>query len=146
MPRQPHSTAIARKGPSAPLRWLMQWMNVTPGEPFQIDYGCGRGADANHLACDRYDPHWAPNDYRLVTGYYDLVLCTYVLNAVSEYEQANIIEELRRILHPRTGVAYITVRRDLKTAKGIQRIVKLDLPVVYENSQFCIYKLVKSSG
>jgi len=46
------------------------------------------------------------------------------------------------------GVAYITVRRNVKraryTTKGTyQRNVVLNLPVVTENSDFCTYQLRK---
>jgi hypothetical protein len=48
------------------------------------------------------------------------------------------------------GVAYITVRRNLKkdgfTSKGTyQRIVRLNLPIVEENSDYCIYRMDKLS-
>ena len=107
-----------------------------------LDYGCGRGRDVEELGCDGHDPHWFPMDLSGHTGFYNTILCTYVLNVVDEATQAEILVDLRRLLRPE-GTAYITVRRDKKEWKGVQRFVELDLPVEHSCSGFCIYRLTQ---
>ena len=57
-----HKTAISRKGPSAPLKFILS--NEEVKEPI-LDYGCGKGADSKHLTSlnynvTSYDPYWNP--------------------------------------------------------------------------------------
>ena len=95
-----------------------------------LDYGCGKGADARYLEnkgyniCS-YDPHWNPTT---PVGTFDTVLCTYVLNVLREAEAAEVIRNIKKYLTP-SGVAYITVRRDIKkegvTSRGFLKNVVL---------------------
>lgn len=109
-----------------------------------LDYGCGKGFDAQYYGLDKYDPHYYPNQ---PTGQYDVITCNYVLNVVDPSEVVVILSKIRHLLAD-NGVAYLTVRRDIvregHTSKGTyQYNVKLNLPIVKENSRYCIYKLSK---
>jgi len=141
---QSYNTAISRKAASAPLRFLQE-SGLLSGAI--LDYGCGRGADFDHLkkaghTVEAYDPHWRPMD---LTGLsFDTILCTYVLNVVSEESESEILSSIKSLLR-KGGHAFIAVRRDIKkdgkTSRGFQRSVSLDLSVVKENSGYCIYRL-----
>lgn len=136
-----YGTARVRKDASAPSKWLTI-RSIVPLGAANLDYGCGRGEDAKIFGWDSYDPHWNPVK---PTKKYNFITCTYVLNVVDEATQEKIISTLKRLLTP-TGVAFITVRRDVgmfkkKISKRVQRYVKLSLPVVRENCQFCIYEM-----
>jgi hypothetical protein len=140
-----YKTAIDRDKPSTPMRWLEE--NNLLGGKFdrKLDYGCGRGFDADYYNMIGYDPHFRP---KLPTGKFRIIVCNYVLNVVSQLEANFILYNIRALL-VESGVAYITVRRDIKvdglTDKGTyQRNVKLDLPKVNEiEDEYCIYKMEK---
>lgn len=132
--RAPHLTAIRRNTPSAPARWLRE-RGLILGRV--LDYGCGRGRDADELGCDRYDPHWAPTE---PVGPYDTVLCTYVLNVVPAEDEDAIVGRIKTLLSP-GGRAYVAVRRDLREWGEGQRLVVLPEPVLHEDSRFCLYVL-----
>ena len=134
-----HKTAIRRKAPSVPMRW-MHSNNMLQGRI--LDYGCGRGFDADHYNLDKYDPFYYCFD---PVGQYDTVVCNYVLNVVDKRDQIMIMHNIKKLLK-KNGRAYLTVRRDIKedgfTSKGTyQETVRLNLPVVRETSTYCIYKL-----
>ena len=108
-----------------------------------LDYGCGRGHDAQHFDIFGYDPHWQPI---MPAGCFDTITCIYVLNVVTEEVQAEILEKIPSHLVP-GGHAYLAVRRDLpkegKQGRGVfQRFVVLDLPVLAQNSGYAIYDLM----
>ena len=120
-----------------------------------LDYGCGRGGDSLNLTsvlgddfvCWKYDPHYQPKEFDPTRCSFDVITCHYVLNVVDVAEGKKILKKIKALLAD-NGTAYITVRRNIKkegfTSKGTyQRNVKLKLPVVTENSSFCIYKLTK---
>ena len=141
---QSYNTAISRKGASVPLRYLLDkgYLKGTV-----LDYGCGKGADFNHLkqagyAAEAYDPHWKPID--LTGRSFDTVLCTYVLNVVNAEAEDEILRSIKSLL-TEEGQAFVAVRRDIKkdgrTSRGYQRNVSLDLNVIKENSGYCIYRL-----
>lgn len=134
-----HKTAIARIKLSAPARYLLRAGRIL-GE--RLDYGCGRGTDAAILCADKYDPHYAP---ARPARMYNTILCTYVLNVLDPAAGFAVRKDIASLLLPR-GVAYLAVRRDFKrdytTRDGVrQRLVRLELPVVVENSSYCIYKM-----
>jgi 2-polyprenyl-3-methyl-5-hydroxy-6-metoxy-1,4-benzoquinol methylase len=135
-----HKTAIRRKLHSAPSHYLAQ-RNLLKGRC--LDFGCGHGKDAEILDLERYDPHFFPTKPK---GKFDTILCTYVLNVVPKDQEAVILKRIKALLSRPHGKAYITVRRDVKkdhlTSKGtLQRRVRLKLPVVKSNSDYCIYLL-----
>lgn len=138
-----HLTAIKRNKISAPMTYLAT--NGFFNSYLCLDYGCGRGFDADAFGFEKYDPHYFP---QRPTKSYDIITCNYVLNVVEETEADKIIADIRSLLNT-GGVAYVTVRRDVKkdglTSRGtFQRNVVLSLPTVAEKKgQFCIYKLTK---
>ena len=141
---QSYKTAMSRKGASAPLKFLYS-KNMISGTV--LDYGCGKGSDAKHLIdsgfdAKGYDPYWNPID--IDNQKFDTILCTYVFNVLDYEEEELLLSSIKNHLKD-DGQAYITVRRDVKkdgyTSRGFQRNVNLNLPIVKENSGFCIYKL-----
>jgi 2-polyprenyl-3-methyl-5-hydroxy-6-metoxy-1,4-benzoquinol methylase len=108
-----------------------------------LDYGCGKGIDADTYNMAKYDPHYHSERPH---GTFDTITCHYVLNVVNEDTQALVIEDILSLLNP-NGNAYITVRRDFKedyiSQRGtLQRYVILDLPILLEiNNRYCIYHL-----
>jgi len=134
-----HLTAIVRRKPSLPLRELIK-RDLIKGR--LLDYGCGRGFDADFLGAEKYDPFGFPDP---PTGRFDTILCAYVLNVVDEITQAKILKHIAILLTP-NGQAFISVRRDKDCLKR-QRWVILQLPIVYEKSRaFCIYSMNKPWG
>jgi hypothetical protein len=142
---QSFKTAITRTKPSKPMKILEDKGLLSDG--LGLDYGCGRGFDADHYGLDKFDPHYF-NNKPLLSGY-DFITCNYVLNVVDESTQADIVEKIKSLLTD-DGVAYISVRRDIKqptvTVKNTYQCpVFLSLPVVYEDSSTCIYVLNKGA-
>ena len=140
-----YRTAITRKGPSVPARWLVAHTKVPCG-PATLDFGCGKGEDADYFRWDRYDPHYAP-DYP--KRQYNFIVCTYVLNAVSLETQKKVTRDILDLLTP-SGVAYVAVRRDFhkdprkrvgKDKRITQRYVELVAPIVRSNHNYCIYEI-----
>ena len=134
-----HLTAIARTAPSAPLRWLESEGHL---KGRVLDFGCGRGSDADWLQCDRYDPHYHPY---LPTGKYDTVLCTYVFNVLPKEEEYRLLTQILDLLR-KDGTAYVSVRNDLKregyTSRGTyQRFVDLPYPIIKKTAGFTIFQV-----
>ena len=137
METKAHLTAISRSKLSAPMSFLSS--NGFLGGRM-LDYGCGRGFDAAALRMHQYDPYWCNI---LPRGRFDAITCNYVLNVLPEGELPKLFSRIDRYLR-KDGLAYITVRRDVKedgyTSRGTyQRNVELDLPVLHETSSYCIY-------
>lgn len=140
-------TAKVRKKLSGPMEYLNKHGLISS---VALDYGCGRGDDAEILALSKYDPFWYPSHERLVKGLYDTVTCNYVLNVLpADKDREKVVEMVRSLLDV-GGKAYISVRRDKdwlaggKYIKGKgQAYVVLNEKVLYENSKFCIYVLEK---
>jgi len=133
-------TAIRRKKPSAPTKYLDK-SSLLVGK--MLDYGCGYGVDADYFGMDKYDPHYFPDKPE---GKYDTIICQYVLNVVPKEIIPDITRKIK-ILLDKGGKAYLTVRRDIVgeyfTYRGMQRRVELDLPILTENSSYCIYTINK---
>lgn len=139
--------AMARTRPSAPARWLHA-QGLLVGRC--LDYGSGRGKDAEVFKMDAYDPFFEPV---APDGPYDTILCTYVLNVLPEYAampgrprmDGVIVRALRNLL-TQDGVAYVTVRRDVGCTET-QRHVELDLPIIRELSgRYVTYEVNKDQG
>lgn len=137
-----YKTAISRKTLSLPMKYLVSKSLI---EGYCLDYGCGRGSDANLLNIDKYDPHYFPE---LPKKEYDTIICNYVLNVLLPYEIQKTIDNIKELLKD-GGTAYLAVRRDIKkegyTKKGtFQHNVELHLPILKEKKgAYCIYVLKK---
>lgn len=105
-PNKSHLTAISRKVVSLPTRQLLHQKKLR-GQV--LDYGCGRGQDADRLGFTKYDPHFYPE---VPTGQYDTIICNYVLNVIPDVEERRaVVKHIRELLAP-GGFAYISVRND----------------------------------
>lgn len=136
-----YRTAISRKTPSKPLEWLGHNTFILEYDGKEVlDYGSGRGMDAYYLGADQYDPHYYPKPPP--PGTYRCVLCTYVLNTISPEAELEVLKGIKYCL-VETGMAYITVRRDVPiTGTKTQRFVTLPEDFFIElhtNSNFTIY-------
>jgi hypothetical protein len=136
-----HRTAISRKAPSVPMRWLASGSRIIGRA---LDYGSGRGYDAKHYAMESYDPHYSPV---MPPGLFDTITCNYVLNVVESHEErALIVKDIRTRLAP-GGRGYITVRNDSKalngrTSKGTwQGLVTLPLPIIRKCAGHITYEV-----
>ena len=136
-----HKTAIGRNKPSRPAMWL-DARGLIKG--IALDYGCGRGKDADTYGMDSYDPHYGPE---MPTGLFDTILCSFVLNVIeSEEEREQVIQDIRNRLVA-GGRAYLTVRNDKAKLNGTtsigtwQGLIELDLPIVYRCAGYIIYEL-----
>jgi ATP adenylyltransferase len=111
-------TAISRRGPSAPLKKLLE-LNLIEGTV--LDYGGGKGADFLHLKDKFPTIHWDPNfqyqnglfipqknEFNL-THKFDTILCTYVLNVLPPEERSMAIQNVLKLLK---GKAIFTLRSD----------------------------------
>lgn len=132
------STAISRKKPPEPLRWLYA-RGFIQGRA--LDYGSGRGCFYG-MTC--YDPAWKPT---APTGLFDTITCIYVLNVVTLAVQRRVIAKISRLLRS-GGTAYFAVRRDLprsgRRGRGCwQRFVVLPFTSISSNSTREIYKIKK---
>jgi hypothetical protein len=140
-----HLTAITRKGLSAPMKHLVD-QDCIAGKV--LDYGCGKGTDADIIGADKFDPYWYA---RPLVDTYDTITCIYVLNVIRDLgERQEVLSKIQRLLNP-NGKAYIAVRRDRfiegETARGTwQGHIYLNAEsVVYSKGKFEIYKITKES-
>ena len=145
---KPHLTAIARKTLPTPTRWLIEQEYIGG---HVLDYGCGRCADINMeilgklpevQSVTNYDPHYLPVTPR---GYYDVIICNYVLCVVPKEDEKEILLKIQRLLTP-TGVAFISVRNDvpnqghgISSKKTFQRWVELDLPMLRKTREYRMF-------
>jgi len=139
MPVQSYKTAIRRKGLSAPMRRLRESGRM---KGRVLDFGCGQGHDADILGVQGYDPHWRPSRPR---GKFDTITCNYVLNVLRlRKDREEVLKEVLDLLSP-GGIAYVTVRRDVKgcykTTKGWQVNVRLKAESLWKNEKYETYML-----
>ena len=139
-------TAIGRKALSKPARWLGANGRLCGR---LLDYGCGRGGDAERLDCASYDPHFRPDCPR---GPFETIICNYVLNVIEDYAiRRTVLRDVSDLLAD-DGVAYFAVRTNKKDLRGLTRIgtwqglILLDLPVVYKDSDTTIYEMRKGGA
>ena len=141
-------TAITRKAPSVPMRFLAK-EGLLIGE--LLDYGCGKGFDADNYSAHRFDPVHCDNSTNKASVdsglKYDTIFCNYVLNTLPKQFDDEIISNIKRLLK-KGGKAYISVRRDKFTegwnCKGtFQRVVKIDLDSLKKTSSYEIYTFTK---
>ena len=112
-----HLTAISRKSPSAPMKWLH---NAGLLKGFQLDYGCGRGFDADFYGMAKYDPFWFKCD-DFSPSEFDTITCNYVLNVIeSPEERRKAVEQMQHWLKP-SGSIFLAVRADKKNLNGFTK-------------------------
>jgi hypothetical protein len=118
---------------SAPARFLLESGRLSGRI---LDFGCGRGKDAELLKCEKYDPHFFPKFPR---GKFDTVLVTYVLNVLGPDGRHQVYADVCSLLNE-NGTAFFAVRRDIKSDTNTQFIIDLLFPIVKSTSGFCIYE------
>lgn len=135
---------MKRNAPSRPMLHL-----ATDGRIVgkALDYGAGRGYDAETYDMEKYDPHFQPD---MPDGLFDTITLNYVLNVIeSEEERLRVLSDIQKRL-TRGGKAYLTVRNDKRALRGTtskgtwQGHIILKLPVVYSCSGYVTYQLEKS--
>jgi DNA phosphorothioation-associated putative methyltransferase len=101
---KPENTAIRRNKPSRPTRDLREQTLYLPDGYSVLDYGCGRGDDAEWLeglgyhvvAWDKYIDCDPKPDRRM-----DVVLCVYVICTIPDpAERIEVIEDAWRYVEP----------------------------------------------
>ena len=155
-----HLTAINRKALPVPIRWLLAQRMI---HGHVLDYGCGKCEPINNVVFPKYpqiksitnfDPYYAPiqpvQPNYLGEGWYDTILCTYVLCTLPKTDEKRILQGIQKLLRP-NGVAYITVRNDEpkggygQSSRGtFQR--KVEIPYLFELRkchQYRIYLLTR---
>lgn len=130
-----HKTAIKRNKLSAPMQWLIDNRDAVLHEDSRVlDFGCGRGEDADIMGYEKYDPHWFPDE---PSGLFDVIICSYVLCVLPPEEQAEVIKKIQSMLE-HDGIAFISARRDIKWLQDgngcRQRRVILNRDPVYEKA------------
>ena len=131
-------TAISRTHLSTPTKWLKD-NNLLVGNC--LDYGCGRGYDAETLHIEKFDPYFFPTP--LVRESYDTIICIYVLNVLTSKEQKLTLYLIKGLLK-KGGKAYFAVRRDIpKSGTKTQYWVELNAKSVHKTGWFEIYEIEK---
>mgnify|MGYP001557725919 CR=1 FL=1 len=134
------STAISRTKPSAPMQKVIEQLGDISTKRI-LDYGCGRGFDADHYNFLKYDPNPRWGCTEMPEGKFDVIVCNYVLNVVPQKHHEEILQDIKSRLNE-NGVAYISVRADLARDTPTQWDVELDLPLVVKVSgRYRIYKM-----
>jgi hypothetical protein len=110
-----------------------------------MDFGCGKGFDADFLGVDGWDPYYRRGPIH--HNYYKIVTCHYVLNVLPLVHEASIIDAIEGLLTD-DGEAYISVRRDIEREgetkiNTFQRLVYLPFERLHEDSKMCIYRMKK---
>jgi ATP adenylyltransferase len=135
-----YKTAITRKKPSKPMTILENCSQFTDCHR-KLDYGCGKGFDADYFGMEKYDPHFFPDK---PTGLFDTITCNYVLNVIPDHsERVQVLKDIQGLLADDNSMAFIAVRRDLKHDTNTQFLVELNLPTIYKDSATVIYFLTK---
>ena len=147
-------TAITRTKLSAPMRYLLDNGFFPRGGARLdcLDYGCGKGFDADFCGLAKYDPHFFPDKMLLQSKSWDIVVCNYVLNVIPDLtSRTAVIWDIQNTLVD-DGVAYISIRNDKRNLNGETKIgtwqgfTPLNLPVVHKTSSYIIYKLTKTDS
>ena len=118
MKNNAHKTAIKRKNFSVPMRWLIENGYVKKGM-HGLDYGCGRGFDADNMGFEGYDPHWRPDGFVDPEVPYDVITCTYVFNVIeSDDERRDVEDTLIQMAMDGRGKVFLSVRKDKNALNG----------------------------
>ena len=111
-------TARTRTGPSAPAQHLHAHApELLRGRV--LDFGSGRGADAEALRATAYDPHHPKASVRKrPTGTFSTVLATYVLNVLPKDERHAALREAAGYVRP-GGHLVLAVRPQAEVAATV---------------------------
>lgn len=122
---QSWKTAINRKFPSAPL--LRGFFFDLNKEDTILDYGCGYGFDVTFLQLkgfdvEGYDSYHTPYRFaQLSKGYYNKVICSYVINVIPTVEERIDVLNKLNYFSTEDATIYITIRlRDRKIKNYIE--------------------------
>lgn len=106
-------TAITRRSLSLPMQWLEKRNMLGCNRPNRrLDYGCGKGFDADTLGFQKYDLNHFP---KMPEGTFDIITCNYVLNVIESREERHAVVDDILFRLADCGTAYIAVRNDLDT-------------------------------
>ncbi len=76
-----------------------------------LDFGCGRGKDADVFGLEKFDPVFFPT---LTANFlFRTVTCIYVLNILPPEKQREVLRSVNSHLDP-GGSAFFAVRRDIQ--------------------------------
>jgi len=134
-------TALNRKKLSTPMQ-LLNERGLLFGQC--LDFGCGRGQDAERLGLEKYDPNWWPTK---PLGFFDTITCNYVLYVLPPSYESEVIQQIQDLLL-HNGIAYVSVRTDVDfdgytSAGTYQRAVQLPLSIFYQGEHFATYMVRK---
>lgn len=112
-----------------------------------LDYGSGKGFDAQEYGMSCYDPHYQPD---MPVGRFDTITCNYVLNVIETDETRLLVLQIIQDRLCYEGIAYITMRNDRRALNGVtskgtwQGLIVLRLPVRYKCAGYVTYELTRS--
>lgn len=134
--RSLEKTAKDRKSPSLPLKLLLH-KDLLKGEI--LDYGCGKGFDADYIKCDKYDPYYFPS---YPVKLYDTIICIFVVNIIeNDDDRNNVIKNIQNLLK-NDGIAYICTHSD-KRIKNYNYVISIDTECIYHHNGIRIFKVTK---
>lgn len=116
-------TAMARTKPSIPIQMALKLREE--GDIF-FDWGCGKGGDIEYFkklnyAIGGWDPYFKPIPHpnEIKQGYYNFVLCTYILNIIPEKKQRlQCLKDIHTFLSLK-GKVLITTRSKKEIVKQV---------------------------
>lgn len=138
-----YKTATSRvdRRPSLPMQRLAE-DGLLNGR--MLDYGCGKGIDAEFYGMESFDPHFQPD---MPPGKFETITCNYVLNVIEcPMSRYNVLLSIRFRLTT-NGLAYITVRNDKTQLNGVTSIgtwqghIELDLSMQHRCMGYVTYIL-----
>ena len=141
-----YKTAITRKVHSVPMRWLIEKGHVKKGQN-GLDFGCGKGFDADELGFVGYDPHFRPE---LPEGEFDVITSIYMLNVIQDdHERARAEMAIIALADENKCRAYMAIRNDTQalngctgkgTWQGFVRPTYADWEIIETNARFTIHE------
>ena len=84
------TTMPGRTKISLPMRWLVKKDMIGCERDRRLDYGCGKGFDADALGMMKYDLNHFPV---LPAGEFDIITCIYVLNVIENPDERNEVAD-----------------------------------------------------
>ena len=121
-----------RRNLSEPIRWAQEAGLIT-GKV--LDYECGWGRDADILDMHKFDSVHHPEQPK---GRYDIVFSIFSLDRERRSRIDETIRRLQKLLR-NDGTVYLVVCRNTK-GEALP-VIRLDLPVVYEQPWYAVYRL-----